>query len=83
MNKNRKVTLKDILVSKVVRNIAIAVYLWMWARTDYKEYYSMIQSATGGAIAVFYIFLYMRERKRLKFKDSFGVCLYFDLRRIF
>lgn len=66
MDKNRKVTLKDILVSKVVRNIAIAVYFWMWARTDYKEYYSMIQSATGGAIAVFYMFLYMRERKYKK-----------------
>lgn len=66
MNKNRKVTLKDILVSKVVRNIAIAVYFWMWARTDYKEYYSMIQSASGGAIAVFYVFLYMRERKYKK-----------------
>ena len=66
MNKNRKVTLKDILVSKVVRNIAIAVYFWMWARTDYKEYYSMIQSAAGGAIEVFYLFLYMRERKYKK-----------------
>lgn len=63
---NKKVTLRDILVSKVVRNIAIAVYFWMWVRTDYKEYYSMIQSAAGGAIAVFYMFLYSRERKYKK-----------------
>ena len=54
MNKNRKVTLRDILVSKVVRNIAIAVYFWMWARTDYKESYSMIQSSVGAFLAVFY-----------------------------
>ena len=52
MNKDKKVTLKDILVSKVVRNIAIAVYFWMWARTDYKESYSMIQSSVGIVVVV-------------------------------
>ncbi|WP_026667404.1 hypothetical protein [Butyrivibrio sp. AE2005] len=66
MNKNRKVTLRDILVSKVVRNIAIAVYFWMWARTDYKESYSMIQSSVGAFLAVFYYMLYSRERKYKK-----------------
>ena len=63
MNKNTKVTLKDILVAKVVRNIAIAVYFWMWVRTDFKESYVMFQSSFGAFFAIFYLGLYKREKK--------------------
>ena len=63
MNKNTKVTLKDILVAKVVRNIAIAVYFWMWVRTDFKESYVMFQSSFGAFLAIFYLGLYKREKK--------------------
>ena len=63
MNKNKKVTLKDILIAKVVRNIAIAVYFWMWVRTDFKESYVMFQSSFGAFLAIFYLGLYKREKK--------------------
>ena len=63
MNKNTKVTLKDILIAKVVRNIASAVYFWMWVRTDFKESYVMFQSSFGAFLAIFYLGLYKREKK--------------------
>lgn len=41
---NKKVSLKEIVGTKIIYAIIMATYYWMWARTDWKDYYETIQS---------------------------------------
>ena len=41
MNKNKKVTLLELVATKVIYAVLIAVYYWMWARRDWHDYYEM------------------------------------------
>ena len=42
---NKKVSIKEIVGNKIVYSIIIASYYWMWARSDWKNWYDELQVA--------------------------------------
>ena len=38
-----KVTLKEIVGTKIVYALLLVCYYWMWARQDWQDYYEVIQ----------------------------------------
>ena len=44
---NKKVSLKEIVGTKIVYAIILTSYYWMWARTDWKDWYETVQSMLG------------------------------------
>lgn len=63
---NKKVTLTEIVGTKIVYAIIMVSYYWMWARTDWKDYYTIIQEALGGFLLVFFVLQASRIRKYKK-----------------
>lgn len=60
---NRKVTLTEIVGTKIVYALILVSYYWMWARTDWKDYYVTIQRMMGFFLLVFFIFQAIRIKK--------------------
>lgn len=60
---NKKVTLAEIVGTKIVYALIMVSYYWMWARTGWKDYYIIIQSAMGGFVLVFFLIQEARIRK--------------------
>ena len=58
----KKVTLRELVADKIIFAILIAVYYWMWARNDWKDYYQTIQYVTF----VFTFFYFTFRASRLK-----------------
>lgn len=63
---DRKVTLRELLIARIILSICIAVYYWCWARNGWKNYYSSIQTAIEIFAFLFFCFLGARERKYKK-----------------
>ena len=63
---NKKVTLKEIVATKIVYALIMVSYYWMWARTDWKEYYATIQGALGVFLSVYFLLQSSRIRKYKK-----------------
>ena len=63
---NKKVTLKEIGATKIDYALIMVSYYWMWARTDWKEYYVTIQDALGVFLIVFFLLQASRIRKYKK-----------------
>ena len=40
----KKVSLRELVADKIIFAILIAIYYWMWARNDWKDYYTTIQT---------------------------------------
>lgn len=59
----KKVTLLELVATKIIYAVLIATYYWMWARRDWHNYYENIQSAVGIFTAVFLILQASRIRK--------------------
>ena len=59
---NQKVTLRELLIARIVLAICIAVYYWCWARNGWESYFSSIQTAVAAFAFFFFCFLGMRER---------------------
>lgn len=51
----KKVSLRELVADKIVFAVLIAVYYWMWARNDWKDYYTTIQTVV--AAFTFYYFV--------------------------
>ena len=67
MKKKNKVTLLELVATKIVYAVLIATYYWMWARRDWHNYYESIQYA----VAVFtIIFLTSQASRIIKFKKE-------------
>ena len=49
---DRKVTLRELLIARIVLAICIAVYYWCWARNGWENYFSSIQTT----VAIFAFF---------------------------
>ena len=49
---NKKVSLKEIVGTKIVYAIILTSYYWMWARTDWEDWYLTAQYALGGVLIV-------------------------------
>ena len=63
---NRKVSLRELLVARVVLAICIAVYYWCWARSGWESYFGFIQNCVAIFALFFFCFLGIRERKYRK-----------------
>ena len=62
-----KVTLKEIVGTKIVFALLLACYYWMWARRDWHNYYDAIQNA----VALFSIIFFAEQAGRID-QDSKG-----------
>lgn len=62
----KKVSLRELVADKIIFAVLIAVYYWMWARNDWKDYYTTIQMVV--CIFSFYYFVsrFIRLRKYKK-----------------
>ena len=57
-----KVTLKELVGTKIVYALLLVVYYWMWARRDWYDYYDVIQHT----VAVFTILFAALQASRLR-----------------
>lgn len=62
-NKNKKVTLLELVATKIIYAALIAVYYWMWARRDWHNYYETIQYVVVTFTTIFFIAQAFRIRK--------------------
>lgn len=64
-----KVTLKEMVGTKIIYAALLLCYYWMWARQDWHEYYVAIQSAVSMFTLLFFamqanrIFKYSKEER--------------------
>lgn len=63
---DRRVTLRELLIARIVLAICIAVYYWCWARNGWENYFSSIQTTVATFAFLFFCFLGARERKYKK-----------------
>lgn len=63
---NKKVTLKEIVGTKIVYAIILTSYYWMWARTDWKGWYETAQFVLGVFLVSFFIYQGIRISKYKK-----------------
>ena len=63
---NKKVTITEIVATKIIYAIILVSYYWMWARTDWKDYYQSIQVFLGVFLVVFFLLQYNRIKKYKK-----------------
>lgn len=63
---NKKVRLKEIVATKIVYALIMVSYYWMWARTDWKDYYVTIQYTLSGFLIVFFMIQASRVKKYKK-----------------
>ena len=61
--KNSKVTLLELVATKIIYAMLIVVYYWMWARRDWKDFYYEIQYAVGVFTVIFLLSQASRIRK--------------------
>lgn len=69
-----KVTLKELVGTKIVYAILLVCYYWMWARRDWHDYYTTIQNV----VAIFTIAFFVGQASRIKkynkeVKDEFAI----------
>ena len=63
---NKKVSLKEIVGTKIVYAIILTSYYWMWARTDWKDWYEMMQYVLGVFLFSFFSVQMIRISKYKK-----------------
>lgn len=63
---NKKVSLKEIVGTKIVYAIILTSYYWMWARTDWKSWYETVQYALSGFLFSFFVIQMIRISKYKK-----------------
>lgn len=59
----KKVSLKELVATKIVYALMLASYYWMWARTDWKDYYVKVQFLLGVFLFGFFVFQGIRMHK--------------------
>ena len=62
----KKVTLRELVADKILFAVLVAIYYWMWARNDWKDYYPMIQTIVNGVTVGYFFYLAVRMRKYKK-----------------
>lgn len=61
-----KVSLREMVGTKIIYAVLIAIYYWMWARRDWHEYYMTIQYAVVAFSVLFFAIQADRVRKYKK-----------------
>lgn len=75
----RKVTLKELVGTKIVYAALLVCYYWMWARRDWHDFYTSIQSCVAIFTCLFLLFQAGRIRRYSKEeKDELAIA---NLRR--
>ena len=54
----KKVSLRELVADKIIFSILIAMYYWMWARNDWKDYYTTVQNVIF-AFSFYYLSSYI------------------------
>lgn len=57
-----KVTLKELVATKIIYAALLACYYWMWARRDWHDYYETIQNA----VAIFTVVFFLLQASRIR-----------------
>ncbi|MGI6003126.1 MAG: hypothetical protein ACOX74_05790 [Lachnospiraceae bacterium] len=63
---NKRVSLTEVVAAKIVLAVLFALIYWMWARSDYQEWYMDVYGWVVVPTAAFLIFHYYRVRKYRK-----------------
>lgn len=63
---NKKVSLKEIVGTKIVYAIILTSYYWMWVRTDWKGWYETAQAVLGVFLFSFFAVQMLRISKYKK-----------------
>lgn len=61
-----KVTLKEIVGTKIIYAALLACYYWMWARRDWHAYYDTVQNTIATFTIAFFLLQAVRIRKYSK-----------------
>lgn len=64
----KKVSLRELVADKIIFAVLLAVYYWMWARNDWKDWYTTIQYVV--AVFTFYYFVSRAIRVRKYKKEA-------------
>ena len=56
-----KVTLKELVGTKIIYAMLLVCYYWMWARRDWKHYYDTVQNT----VAIFTIVFFAMQAGRI------------------
>ena len=51
---NKKVSIREVIATKIVIALLLAANYWMWSRTDWQDYYQTIQSIGAMVLLVFF-----------------------------
>ena len=62
----KKVTLRELVADKIIFAVLVAIYYWMWARNDWKDYYPAIQTVVVGFTFWYFAFRTIRAQKYKK-----------------
>lgn len=76
---NKKVSLREIVSSKIVYAIIIAMTYWVWSRSDWQSYYRQLQTGLGCFFIAY--FIYVSEKTRRYKKENFDEFAEQNLRR--
>ena len=58
---NKKVTLKELVGTKIIYAVLLVCYYWMWARRDWHDYYETIQNM----VVIFTIVFFALQASRI------------------
>ena len=58
-----KVTLKELVGTKIIYAVLLVSYYWMWARRDWHDYYETVQMVVGIFTIVFFLLQAGRIRR--------------------
>ncbi len=59
----KKVTLLELVATKIIYAVLLALYYWMFARRDWHDYYSTIQNVVAIITIFFFVYQYVRIKK--------------------
>lgn len=63
---HKPVSLKELVGTQIIFPIMLVSCYWMWARTDWQDWYPILQFVLGGFLFVFFILLCLRMEKYKK-----------------
>lgn len=69
-----KVTLRELVGTKIIYAVLLVSYYWMWARRDWHDYYTTIQNVIGVFTITFFAIQAVRiHRYRKEEKDELAI----------
>lgn len=63
---NKTVSLRELVGTKIVYAVFLVSYYWMWARTDWKDWYETAQQVLGWFLFAFFALQFVRVLKYKK-----------------